>query len=108
MKLVLSSIACFFVSLSAMAQDITVLQINAKWNISNNVELSYLPNDVNYKFAYLEEQPQSIKQQIKSVPTIIVFKENKAIIQWNADISFQLRIPREKVLASIKDVKETF
>jgi len=108
MKLYLSLIACFFVSLCAKAQDITVLQINAKWNIENNVELNYLPSYVEYKFAYLEEQPQSIKQQIKSVPTIIVFKRNKAIIQWDADISFQLRISREKVLASIKNVKETF
>ena len=54
-------------SFYSYGQQYTVVQINARWNISNDVKLN-LPSNVKYKYAYLEEQKESMRQSLKAVP----------------------------------------
>lgn len=81
----------FLLPFFAKAQEFTLVQINAKWNLKNNIELSIF-DDVNYKFAYLEDQKADIKGKINAVPVVILYKGNKPIHQWNADLSFKLTL----------------
>ena len=78
------------------AQELTLVQINAKWNVKNNIELNIF-DDVEYQFAYLEEQKDDIRNKITAVPVVILYKGNKPIHQWNADLSFKLEIDCEDV-----------
>ena len=78
------------------AQEFTLVQINAKWNVKNNIELNIF-DDVEYQFAYLEEQKDEIRNKITAVPVVILYKGNKPIHQWNADLSFKLEIDCEDI-----------
>ena len=56
----------FLMPFLVQAQDLTLLQINAKWNEGNNVDLS--PYNVTTKYAYLEDQNPDLKGKINAVP----------------------------------------
>ena len=47
---------------------------------------------------FLEDQPPSFKQQIKSVPTILVLDKNKKTRGlWNGGIALKLKITKQDV-----------
>ena len=85
----------FLMPFLVQAQDLTLLQINAKWNEGNNVDLS--PYNVETKYAYLEDQNEDLKGKINAVPVVILYKGNTPVHQWNADLSFKLYLNREEV-----------
>ena len=89
-------------SFYSYGQQYTVVQINARWNISNDVKLN-LPNGIKYKYAYLEEQKESMKQSLKAVPVIVLYRNEKPIKQWNADITFKLNIKEEEILTYVQN-----
>jgi hypothetical protein len=89
----------------AMAQNITVVQINAKWNKVNDFKITDLPSSVKYKFAYLEDQNNEVKSQIQAVPVIIVYKGSEPVKQWNANLSFKLEVKEEDIIAAVRAVQ---
>jgi hypothetical protein len=90
----------FLMPFLVKAQEFTLVQINAKWNIENNLELNIFEN-VDYKFAYLEDQKSDIKGKINAVPVVILYKGNKPVHQWNADLSFKLELECEEIQSII-------
>ena len=89
-------------SFYSYGQQYTVVQINARWNISNDVKLN-LPSNVKYKYAYLEEQKESMRKNLKAVPVIVLYKNERPIKQWNADITFKLNIKEEEILNYVQN-----
>jgi len=74
-----------------------VLHINSAWNSRHNLDLSGLKH-ANVKYVFLEDQPPSFKQQIKSVPTILVLDKNKKTRGvWNGGIALKLKITKQDV-----------
>lgn len=74
-------------------EECVVVQVNADWNFSANIDLSKLKNcaifnasidDANYGSAIASEW------KVKSVPTIIMFEYGKEIRRFEAGLSFQL------------------
>lgn len=94
----------FLMPFLVQAQDLTLLQINAKWNEGNNVDLS--PYNVTTKYAYLEDQNPDLKDKIDAVPVVILYKGNTPVHQWNADLSFKLYLNREEVNSIINKHKK--
>lgn len=94
----------FLMPFLVQAQDLTLLQINAKWNEGNNVDLS--PYNVTTKYAYLEDQNPDLKGKINAVPVVILYKGNTPVHQWNADLSFKLYLNREEVNSIINKHKK--
>ena len=86
----------FLLPYMVKAQEFTLVQINAKWNLKNSIELNIF-EDVDYKFAYLEDQNTDIKNKINAVPVVILYKGSKPVHQWNADLSFRLEINCEEI-----------
>ena len=82
---------------------ITVIQINAKWNKHHNLDLKGLSN-CKIQFAWLEDQPQSLKDKIKTVPVVMIFKGLDPVKQWNADLSFQLNISLSEMQKTINSI----
>tara|TARA_R110000787_G_scaffold277010_1_gene386099 strand:- start:120 stop:434 length:315 start_codon:yes stop_codon:yes gene_type:complete len=79
------------VAVCVKAQDITVLQINAKWNVKNNYDLSDL-NGVIVKFSYLKDQPKDVQKSISAVPIIVIIdKTGRVRMQYVADLSFKIK-----------------
>lgn len=71
--------------------DITVLQVNSKWNKQHNLDLNGLVG-CEVQFAWLEDQNDDFKRQVQTVPLIVVYHKNKPVRQWAADISFKLDV----------------
>jgi hypothetical protein len=84
------------------SQQYTVVQINAYWNEKNKIELPYKVNGAKVIYGYLSEQPESLKKQIKVVPVVVLYKNNKPVKQWSADITFKMPISKDEIIEEIK------
>ena len=83
-----------------------VIHVNSSWNTRHNVDLSGLKH-AKVKYILLEEQIPSFKQQIKSVPTILVLDKNgRTKGQWKGGIALKLEITREDVQEHIDKLIE--
>ena len=83
-----------------------VIHVNSSWNTRHNVDLSGLKN-AKVKYILLEDQIPSFKQQIKSVPTILVLDKNgRTKGQWKGGIALKLEITREDVQEHINKLIE--
>lgn len=91
-----------FISVSVYSQEFTIVQINAKWNDIHTIKLPRIAG-VNTQFAYLEDQPESIKSRIKAVPVLVLYKGSKPVKQWTADLSFKLHITEEEIRKALID-----
>ena len=76
---------------SDVKTDVTVLQVNSKWNKKHNLNLNGLTN-CTVKFGWLEDQNGGFKKQVKTVPIVIIYKGQKPVRQWAADLSFKLNV----------------
>ena len=84
------------------AQEVTVLQINAKWNRYNTREDLERLNNCEYKFGWLEEQPLALQKTISAVPVVVIYDEGKPAYQYVADISFKLNTPFEEIQEQVQ------
>ena len=93
------------VAASVYSQDVTVLQINAKWNERNNYDLSGL-NGVIVKFSYLKDQPKDIQKGISAVPVIVIIdKTGRVRMQYVADLSFKIKASTMEMQNIINKIK---
>ena len=86
------------------SQNISIVQVNAEWNSRNSIDLNGI-RGAKVSFGYLEDQPASLKDKIKAVPTVLVFKDGQLVHYWKADLSFKLRIRKEDVQEFIDSIK---
>ena len=105
MRLIVTTIALLFSSL-VLAQDVTVLQINAKWNKSNTVEELRNLDNCEYVFGWLENQPYEIQSSIVSVPVVVVYKGDVPRMQYVADITLKLGATFDEIQALVNALKE--
>lgn len=84
--------------------DITVLQINARWNKNKTINLDGLIG-CKVQFGWLENQNKSLKDKIKTVPIVVVYKGSKPVKQWTADLSFSLDIDLNEIQTYIDKIK---
>jgi len=105
MKWIVAILALFFSSL-VLAQDVTVIQINAKWNRSNTVDELRNLEGCDYVFGWLENQPHEIQSTIASVPVVVIYKDNIARQQYAADITLKLNATFEEIQRLVDSLKE--
>ena len=86
------------------SESITVMQINAKWNKQNNINLKNLIG-CDVQFAWLEDQPQSLKKEIQTVPIVVIYNGNKPVRQWSADLSFKLEVDLNEIQKTINSIR---
>ena len=76
--------------------DITVLQVNTQWNKHHNIDLNGLIG-CEIQFAWLEDQSDSFRRQVQTVPIVVVYHKNKPVRQWSADLSFRLNVDLQEI-----------
>jgi hypothetical protein len=106
MKSLINLILLLFAFVS-YSQTFTLVEINAKWNQSNKVDLPKIEN-VKTIYTYLEDQKKEIQERIKAVPVIILYKDNKPVKQWTANLSFKLNLTKEEIEYAIRENKQTY
>ena len=85
--------------------DICVVQFNAGWNSSNDVE--WVEKLKNCEVIYIDIAADAASQaeyEIVVVPTIIVFN-GEEIKRFQADISFAMKATKEDVQEVVNEVK---
>lgn len=88
------------------AQEVTVFQINAKWNQDNNYDTRGLKNCI-IKFGYLKNQPKDIQQSITALPVLVIQdKKGRTRMQYIGDISLKINISKEEIQATIDKVNQ--
>jgi hypothetical protein len=90
---------------SASSQEVTVIHFNYKWNDRNSYNIRGLKN-AKLQYAWLEEQPESVKATIKAVPVIVILVDGKVKGQFAADLSFEIKATREEIQEFIDTVKD--
>lgn len=82
-------------SMCCYSQKYKLLEINAKWNAKNNLKIDKL-GGINIEFAWLEQQTEKFRSDIKSVPVLVLIKDNKPIYQWSGGLNLKLEITEKK------------
>lgn len=67
---------------------VSVVQINSKWNRSNSLDLSLLRN-CNTQNAFYEDQPFSIQRSIPKVPVIIIYKDKSQKFMYGGNMMLE-------------------
>ena len=73
--------------------DCVIVQVNADWNVSANLDLSKLKNCKVFNASIDNKEYGAIianEWKVKSVPTIIMFEYGKEIKRFEAGLSFNL------------------
>ncbi len=92
-------ILILFLSLStfAFSQDVTVVHFNYEWNSRNGFKKLDNLKSAKVQYAYVESQSKSLRESIKSVPTIIIYKGDKPVARFEAGLSMKIEIPLDKL-----------
>jgi len=104
----LAKLLLILISSVSVAQEYKVVQINTEWNNKNKIDLPYSIEGAKTVYAFLEDQSESLQKQIQAVPIIILFKDNKPLRQWSADLSFKLNVNIEEIAYAIREDKQTY
>lgn len=95
----------FFAFVTSNAQDYTILHINSSWNTKNDYKDLYKLKGAKIVKAFLEDQNTSIKNQIKSVPAIFIYKDNSLIGRYDGGISLKILTPYHEIQDLINSSK---
>jgi len=92
-------------SVNIYSQKVTLLYVNSSWNKSNDYKhLSTLKNVKVLKVDY-DDQPKKFKEQVKSVPAIILFDEsNKLKRVWQGGLSMRLNVDPKEIQTMINKI----
>ena len=104
MKTFLLVISLLF-SVNLYSQKVTLLYVNSSWNKSNDYKhLSTLKNVRVLKVNY-DDQPKKFREQVKSVPAIILFDENNKLKRvWQGGLSMRLDVDPKDIQAMVNKI----
>ncbi len=82
--------------------DVTVVQINSKWNQHNSLNINKLKRcqKINAK---LEDQPFSVQRKLPNVPVIIVYKGERNLATFGGNIMLEATVSIDSVQSIIDD-----
>ena len=86
-----------FISSFAFSQDVTVVHFNYEWNSRNGFKKLDNLKSAKVQYAYVESQSKSLRESIKSVPTIIIYKGDKPVARFEAGLSMRVEIELDKL-----------
>ena len=82
--------------------ELTVLQINAKWNENNALDIDRLTN-CNIEWAFLEDQNKDIQDKFQKIPFIVIKKGNEPIVFWEGNIMFEPTVTLREIQSHINN-----
>ena len=80
---------------------VVLVQYNAEFNKSNNVNLSNI-SDAKIIDAWIDEDAEyMVFGNVKSVPTIVLYNDREEVARWEADLSMTLKGKGEDIQKEI-------
>ena len=93
-------------SVFSYGQEITTVHFNYKWNERNSYsQLNKLKN-TKVQYAYVEDQSDIIKKSVKSVPTIVIYKDGSPIAKFEAGLTMKISVRLDSIQAIINKYKK--
>lgn len=82
---------------------VALVQINSEWNKENEYKIPQMPKNIKYIYVDLDKNPK-LKEylKIKSLPTIIVYKQGKETKRWEAGLHMKITAPFVEILKALK------
>ena len=92
-------------SVFSYGQEITTVHFNYKWNQSNAYK-SLDRQHTKVQHVFVEEQSDNLKKSIKSVPTIVIYKDNRPVAKFEAGLTLKISVPLDSLQAIINRHKD--
>jgi len=99
-------ILAFLISCFSYGQDITTVHFNYKWNQSNAYKNLDRLKHTKIQYAFVEEQSEALKKSIKSVPTIVIYKEGRPVAKFEAGLTMKIAVTLDSIQAIINRHKK--
>lgn len=99
-------ILLFTITSLSYGQDVTTVHFNYKWNVTNAYRgLDRLKN-TKVQYAYVEDQSDVVKKSIKSVPTIVIYKQGKPVARFEAGLSMEILVRFDSIQNTVNKYRE--
>ena len=92
-------------SMVSYGQDITLVHFNYKWNTSNKYKGLDRLRNAKVQYAYVEDQSAALKSSIKSVPTIVIYKDGKPVKTYEGGLTMKIMVRLEEIQDEINKHK---
>ena len=92
-------------SMFSYGQDITLVHFNYKWNSSNKYKGLDRLRNAKVQYAYVEDQSNALKSSIKSVPTIVIYKDGKPVKTYEGGLTMKITVRLEEIQNEINKHK---
>ena len=92
-------------SVFSYGQDITTVHFNYKWNQNNTYKGLDRLRGSKVQYAFVEDQSDAIKKSIKSVPTIVIYKDSRPVAKFEAGLKMEITIRLDSIQAVINKHK---
>ena len=98
-------ILALLISCFSYGQDITTVHFNYKWNETNSFNRLDRLKNTKVQYAFVEDQSDNIKKSIKSVPTIVIYNNNKPVARFEAGLTMKISVSLDSIQAVINKYK---
>ena len=98
-------ILSLFISSFAFSQDVTVVHFNYQWNSHNGFKKLDNLKSAKVQYTYVENQGKKLRESIKSVPTIIIYKGDRPVARFEAGLSMKIEIEFDKLQEIVNKYK---
>ncbi len=78
-------------------QDLSIVHFNYKWNTHNQYKNLEKLKGVRVQYAFVEEQSDALQASIKASPTLILFKDNRPVARFEADLTMRIQETLEEI-----------
>ena len=99
-------ILALLISCFSYGQDITTVHFNYKWNENNSFSKLDRLKNTKVQYAFVEDQSDVIKKSIKSVPTIVIYKNSKPVAKFEAGLTMRITVTLDSIQAIIDRHKD--
>ena len=93
-------------SVFSYGQEITTVHFNYKWNESNSFNKLEKLKNTKVQYAYVEDQSDAIKASIKSVPTIVIYKNGKPVAKFEAGLTMKIAVRLDSIQSIVDKYKK--
>ena len=99
-------ILALLISCFSYGQDITTVHFNYKWNENNSFSKLDRLKNTKVQYAFVEDQSDVIKKSIKSVPTIVIYKNSKPVAKFEAGLTMRITVTLDSIQSIINRHKD--
>lgn len=93
-------------SVFSYGQDMTTVHFNYKWNSQNSYKGLDKLRNTKVQYANVEDQKDIIKKSIKSVPTIMIYKNGNPVAKFEAGLTMKINVRLDSIQAIINRHKK--